>query len=103
MECRNERPTAYRLILLIFSPFVDPFCLNLFKVFFGRAIFGTGKAGNLQNPYQQFGKTDSVDFTLVEFVAEAFVKGYGNIFVIGPAEGEFVKIFETQGEEILVC
>ena len=66
----------------------------------GGSIFSARKTRNFQYPSKQFCKADAVYFTLIHLVAEAIVKGHGDVFVIGPAEGKVVEIFETQ--EIII-
>ena len=90
------------LHLLVLPPFIDPLSLNLFEVFLGGAVLISGEVWYLQNPRQQVREANAVDAALVEFITETVVEGHGDVFVVGPAEGEIVEIFETQGGSILV-
>ncbi len=98
----NLQPVTCNLPLLILPPFVYPLRLNLLQVFFRGAFFVSGEVGDFQYPRQQVGEADAVDSALVELIAEAIVEGHGDVFVVGPAEGEIIKVFETQGGGILV-
>ena len=77
---------------MVVAPLIYPLGLNLLQVAFGGLFAGAIEVVQAQDPFNEFGKADAVDFGFGEIIAKLLVEGHGNILVVGPLDGRLVMV-----------
>lgn len=91
---RAQVGSSIRRKLLVVAPFVHPSGLNELQVAFIGFFALAFKVGDFENPLQQVGEANAVDFILPEVITEAFVELHCNVFVVDPVDRHVVNIFK---------